>query len=167
MKLHAATETPQGDADTIGVRIDRQTRICVWVILLGLANFLAYALGYMWIGGEAIHGRLRLQDGQTHYFLQSGKEVSRCVFIYSGVHSVSVWLTVAAIMLAMLTIAKERIVSSMASSIVRGRWLITVFAAVIGFATAAMTVYFLLQFLQHFQDPPVVALRTERLWPIA
>lgn len=146
--------------------IDRQTRVCVWVILAGLANFLAYALGYMFVGGEAIHGRVALAEGTRHYYLQSGLEVSRCVFIYSGVHSVTVWLTVGAVMLAMLTIAKERIVSSMASSIVRGRWLITAFAAVIGFATAAMTVYFLLQFLEHF-DQPAATVAMERTWPIA
>ncbi len=164
MRLHTPTGPSKPHAPPPG--IDRQTRICVWVILLGLANFLAYAIGYMLIGGEAIHGKLLQADGARQYFLQSGRQVSRCVFIYSGVHSISVWLTVAAVMLAMLTIAKERIVSSMASTIVRGRWLITVVAAVIGFATVAMTLYFLLQFLEHFENPPQVAEHVVAAWRI-
>ena len=104
--------------------MDRRTKICIWIILIGLANFLAYTILYMFIGGEAIHGSVQQgADGAVTYLLQSpgGDDVavSRAEFIYSGVHSISIWVTVAAVMLAMLTLAKERIASSMRSTIVR------------------------------------------------
>ena len=80
--------------------MDRRTRICIWIILIGLANFLAYVILYWFFWGEAVNGRVVEIDGQTLYFLQSGKEVSRAVFIYSGLHSISIAPTVGAIMLA-------------------------------------------------------------------
>ncbi|MFP4354331.1 MAG: hypothetical protein ACLFUJ_04335 [Phycisphaerae bacterium] len=147
---------PQPDQEQTEAVIDRPTRICIWVILLGLANFLAYTLIYMFIGGEAVHGHVDQVGDQLHYYLQSGKQVSRGVYIYSGIHSTSIWLTVAAIMLAMLTLAKERIVSSMASSIVRGRTLITILATIITLVTVLITIYFIMTFLDRLWHPQVV-----------
>jgi hypothetical protein len=152
LQLPHSHPPPEGDE----VRMDRRTRICIWVILLGLANFLAYTLIYMFIGGEAVNGQVRRVDGQLRYYLQSGHEVSRAVYIYSGIHSTSVWLTVAAVMLAMLTLAKERIVSSMSRSIVRGRTLITILATVITLVTVLITVWFVLNFLDRLLAPQAV-----------
>lgn len=127
--------------------MDRRTKICIWVILLGLANFFAYTLIYVFIDGEAVNGKVIPEpDGELRYELQSGTEVSRSVFIYSGIHSISIWPTVAAVMLAMLTLAKDRIVSSMRSTVVRGRTFITILATIIAFTTAIVTVWFILQF---------------------
>ena len=85
--------------------MDRRTKICIWVILVGLANFLIYILLYVHFYGEAVNGWIDPSGGQARYFLQSGAEVSRGVFIYSAIHSISIWLTVGAVMLAMLTLA--------------------------------------------------------------
>ncbi|MHC4983956.1 MAG: hypothetical protein ACYTF6_12425, partial [Planctomycetota bacterium] len=112
--------------------MNRRTKICLWVIVIGLANFLLYVIGYVYFYGEAIHGRIVVENGRKLYFLQSDREVSRAAFIYSGVHSISIWPTVMAVMLAMLTLAKDRITASMQSAVARGRLLITVFAVVIG-----------------------------------
>lgn len=133
----------------------RGTRICILIILIGLANFLAYSLLYMFIGGEAIHGPVTYTpDGRATYHLKSpGQEdipVSKGVYIYSGVHSISIWPTVGAVMLAMLTLAKERIASSMRSTIVRGRTLITILATVIAFTTIVIALWFILQFASRF-----------------
>jgi len=136
--------------------VDRRTRICIWVILLGLANFLLYALLYMFIGGEAVNGHVRIVDGRTVYYLQSGVEVSRLSYIYSGIHSISIWITVGAVMLAMLTLAKERIVSSMRSGIIRGRTFITILATVIAFTTIILTIWFILQFSRRLTHPEPV-----------
>jgi hypothetical protein len=133
--------------------MDRRTKICIWVILIGLANFLAYSIAYTFIGGEAVNGSVVLDHGKYRYYLQSEIEVSRATFIYSGVHSISIWVTVAAIMLAMLTLAKERIASSMRSTIIRGRTLITVLATVISLATTVITIWFVLQFAHRLQVP--------------
>ncbi len=46
--------------------MERRTRIrvCVWLILLGLSNFLVYATVYAFIGGDAPNGNIRLNiDG--------------------------------------------------------------------------------------------------------
>jgi len=133
--------------------MDRRTRICIWVILLGLANFLAYVVVYIFLDGEAARGHVEILDGQTRYVLQSGKEVSYTLYLYSGIHSISIWVTVGAIMLAMLTLAKERIASSMRSTIVRGRTLITILATLITVVIVAITVLFIRDFCQSLREP--------------
>src|ERR1017187_3315585 len=130
--------------------MDKRTKICIWVILLGLANFLAYWVIYLAIGtAEAINGMVyKMPGGAVQYMLHSGERdiaASRTMFIYSGIHSLSIWVTVAAMMLAMLTLAKERIVSSMRSTVLRGRTLITILATIITLMTIMMTVIFALQ----------------------
>jgi hypothetical protein len=124
--------------------------------MLGMANFLAYVLAYTYIWGEAVNGRVTIDAaGQLSYYLQSGREVSRAAFIYSGVHSISIWPTVAAIMLAMMTLAKERIVFSMRQSILHGRTFISILAVVIVLATAVLTIHFTREFVDRFE--PVAA----------
>lgn len=137
--------------------VNRQTKICIWVILLGLANFLVYVVLYAYINGEAVNGSVEIIDGQTHYSLNKGEEVTRGVFIYSGIHSISIWVTVAAVMLAMLTLAKENIVSSMRSAIVRGRTFFTILATVITLTTAVITILFVLQFIRLARHPTPAA----------
>lgn len=138
--------------------MDRRTKICIWVILIGLANFLAYTMVYMYIGGEAVNGWVEDMGKHAHgfrykYVLQSQHAVSRGVFLYSGIHSISIWITVAAVWLALLTLAKERIVSAMHSTIVRGRTFITILATVITLMAAVITIWFILQFLHTMNNP--------------
>jgi len=121
--------------------------------MLGLSNFLAYVILYWFFWGEAVNGRVVADGGQLRYILQSGREVSRGVFIYSGIHSISIAPTVGAIMLAMLTLAKERVVSSMRSAIVRGRTMITILATVITMIVVVWTVWFILQFSSTLANP--------------
>lgn len=133
--------------------MDRRTRICIWVIVLGLLNFLAYTVLYVFINGEAVNGWVDVLAGHRSYYLQSGTEVSHGVFLYSGVHSISIWVTVAAVMLAMLTLAKDRIISSMHAAVVRGRTFITILATIITLTTALATVYFVLIFARTLAKP--------------
>jgi heme/copper-type cytochrome/quinol oxidase subunit 2 len=133
--------------------MDRRTRICLWIIVLGLGNFLVYTVLYIFIDGEAVNGWVEAHQGHRHYFLQSGTQVNRDVFLYSGIHSISIWITVAAVMLAMLTLAKDRIISSMHRAIVRGRTFITILATVITLTTAVATVYFTLIFARNLAKP--------------
>jgi hypothetical protein len=153
--------------------MDRRTRICLWIIIIGLANFLAYVILYFFFDGDAINGTvLHAADGSRTYFLHSprGQEtpVSRTVFLYSGIHSISIWVTVAAIMLAMLTLAKDRIVSSMHSTVVRGRTLITVLATVITLTTAVIAIWFALIFASRVSSrkpgPPQATQPAARAW---
>jgi hypothetical protein len=144
--------------------MDRRTKICLWVIVIGLANFLAYAILYFFFDGDAINGSvLREASGNCSYFLRSPRgqdmPVSRAVYIYSGVHSISIWVTVAAVMLAMLTLAKDRIVSSMHSAVVRGRTLITILATVITLTTAVIAIWFALVFTTRVSSPRSASFR--------
>jgi hypothetical protein len=136
--MTAHGELPQKDAH----RQIRQTRICLLIILIGLLNFLAYGIGYWILWGEALHGdHVAFADGTTAYLLNPHeKEVSRGEFLYSGIHSLSIYVTVGAVMLAMLTLAKERIVSSASRTILRGRTWITVVATIITVSVVISTI---------------------------
>lgn len=122
--------------------------------MVGLANFVVYTVLYVFIGGEAVNGYvIGPAAGPLRYELQSGEIVSRGVFIYSGIHSITIWPTVGAIMLAMLTLAKDRIVSSMRSSIVRGRTMITILATIITLVVLVMMFWFILHFGERLAHP--------------
>ncbi|NQU75037.1 MAG: hypothetical protein HQ546_01840 [Planctomycetes bacterium] len=144
--------------------MDRRTRICLWVILLGLANFVAYVIGYAFIGengGDAMNGKVvrdAANPGLWHYTIgRDGNlyEVGRVEWIYSAVHSISIWPTMGAVLLAMLTLAKDRIVSSMHSTLVRGRTFMTIIATLIGFIAVVMTVWFVLHMVKCLTNPAV------------
>jgi len=133
--------------------MDRRTRICIWIIMIGLANFLAYVILYWFFWGEAVNGRVEARGDELRYFLQSGQEVSRGVFLYSGIHSISIAPTVGAIMLAMLTLAKDRVISSMRRTIVRGRTMITVLALAITVIVLLWTMVFVRKFAKVWAFP--------------
>ena len=153
----ADNQLPTDSADPAEIaRMHRRTRICIWIIVVGMVNFLAFVVGYSVLWGEALHGQIHLVDGELRYFLQKGHEVSRGAFIYSGIHSLSIWLTVGAVMLSMLTLAKERIASSMRVTIVRGRTLITILATVITISVLIASTVASLRFVNEFDDPEIV-----------
>lgn len=135
--------------------IDLKTKICLWVITLGLLNFLAYAIGYTVTGGESIHGQVRqYQDGRLEYVLKpDDHKVSRAAFVYIGVHSISIWLGMGAVILATLTLAKDRIADSLQDAAMRGRTLCTVLAVVTALATGGLTFDYLRRFLRSFENP--------------
>lgn len=136
--------------------MDRKTKICLVVIFLGLANFLAYGSAYVVLYGEAVNGRVVVEpDGSRSYFLHSGREVSRTAFLVSGIHSISIWPTVLAILLAMLTLAKDRITSSMHSTVVRGRAIITIIAILLTLVMGLLTYEFARTFADHLRNPEV------------
>ena len=125
----------------------------MWIIFAGLANFLAFVILYWFFWGEAVNGWVVQHPDGLRYFLQSKEEVSRGVFIYSGIHSISIAPTVGAIMLAMLTLAKDRVVSAMRSTVVRGRTMITILATIITMIVLVWTVWFILQFSRRLTNP--------------
>jgi hypothetical protein len=53
----------------------------------------------------------------------------------------------------MLTLAKERIISSMRSAIVRGRTLMTILATIITIFVILMTILFVRDWCHNFSDP--------------
>lgn len=146
------------DEDGLPEGMDRRTRICIRVIVLGLLNFLAYTVVYMVIGGEAVNGWVReAADGGVVYLLkswsQSEVQVHKATFIYSAIHSFSIWPTAGAVMLAMLTLAKERIVSAMHSTIVRGRTFITILATILIVIISLATIMSARKFVDKMKNP--------------
>jgi len=135
--------------------MDLKTKICIWVILIGMVNFLGYTVAYAVVGGESVRGRVYEESatGARRYFLDSGQEVGKPEFVYMGIHSITIWPTVAAVMLAMLTLAKDRIADSMRSAMVRGRTFCTVLAVVIAICTAGLTFRFVHEFSTHLRHP--------------
>lgn len=144
--------------------MDRRTRICLCIIVLGLVNFLAYAIAYEFISGDAMNGFVRAEKAAhspliRHYWLsRNGQpiEVSRSIWVYSAVHSISIWVTVGAVLLAMLTLAKDRIVSSMRATVIRGRTMITVIATLITAICLVMTAHFILLMSRNLISPEVL-----------
>lgn len=70
----------------------RIARVARWVFFVGLANFGAFLVIGLCIGGDAWSGARR--DG--HYFVSDHgqmTEVSRAVWLYSRVHVCSVFVT--------------------------------------------------------------------------
>lgn len=147
--------SPDTDIASPPPKMDIRTRVCLWIILIGMANFLAYTISYSILWGEAIHGQVKVDPATKKivYFLQSGnqlgRQVSRGEFIYSGIHSISIWPTVMAVVLATLTLAKDRISDSLAEAMVRGRTLVTILAVIIAISMSGLTFLFVQQFFEH------------------
>jgi hypothetical protein len=158
----ATSDRPLSDYER---RMIRRTRICIYIIVIGLINFLAYTIGYMFLGGDAMNGYVRQvvapdKVHHLHYFLVAkgmAYEVNRSIWVYSAVHSISIWVTVGAVLMAMLTLAKDRIVSSMRTSIVRGRTLITIVATVVTLMSLSITAWFLIYMIQQLTLPARMA----------
>jgi hypothetical protein len=138
--------------------MDLRTKICLWVIVIGMAYFLVYSVAYAVVGGESVRGKIYEDPatGDRTYYLDSGKDVGRGEFIYMGIHSIVLWVTVAAVMLSMLTLAKDRIADSMQSAAMRGRTFCTVLAVVIGIFAGGMTFLSIRDFIGHFENPDPV-----------
>lgn len=130
-----------------------RTKVCVWLILLGLGNFLAYGVGYALIGGDAPNGAVR--DG--HYFVRghfihhlSGQEqeVSRGVWIYSYIHSISIWPSIAIVLLALFALARPYIIATYQNGMFKGSTLVTAISTLIIFITGIIMIVFTVEFLR-------------------
>ncbi len=130
----------------------RRIRICVWLIILGLGNFICYATVYAIIGGDAPNGRID-ETGQHYvrgHFVHASSgyecEVTRGVWIYSYLHSISIWPSIATVLLAMLMLARPHIMATYQHGIVRGTTLVTIMATVIVFVTSLIMLAFIVEF---------------------
>ena len=135
--------------------------LCIWLILAGLGNYLAYGISYAWLQGDAKNGYVTIDpgpDGARHaaffvrgHFIRHGsegksREVTRAQWNYSYIHSISIWPTHAAVLLAMLTLAQPHIIATMRDSPMRGPTFITVAATLIAVFFGAATIWFTLEF---------------------
>lgn len=123
----------------------RRNRICLRIIYIGLLNFLLYTMLYAALGGDAHNGERRrsiASDGGVSYayyvrghFIRDPegmeREVSRTWWIYSYLHSISVFITSAAMIISMLVLARPHILATMRDGWVRGQTFVFVFGAIV------------------------------------
>jgi hypothetical protein len=144
-----------------------RNRICIWLIFGGLLNFLAYTIIYAQLGGDAKNGGNGVyldpagqkQAGyhiRGHFIHGVGgqtKGVSKWVWVYSYVHSISLWPTIAAMVIAMLVLARPHIIATMSEGTwIRGPTYIAIVMTVTALLCAAMTALFTMQFLSDLRD---------------
>ncbi len=143
--------------------MDRRTRnrICIWLIVLGLGNFILYAVGYAVIGGDAPNGYIKQIDAKLVYYVRGHfvhrtigyeQDVPRWVWIYSYIHSISIWPSIAAVLLAMLVLARPHIMATYQRGIVSGASLVTVMATVIVLVTTVIMILFAVDFVRRLYE---------------
>lgn len=139
--------------------MERRTRIrlSVWLIVLGLSNFLVYATVYAFIGGDAPNGYIRANEpgGELTYYVRGHfvhreigyeQDVPKWVWVYSYIHSISIWPSIAAVLLAMLFLARPHIIATYQQGIMRGTTLVTVLSTIIVLVTSVIMLSFIVDF---------------------
>jgi hypothetical protein len=144
----------------------RRTRnhICIWLIVGGLLNLLLYTIIYAVIGGDAMNGGYGpfvdgLTGEQEHGYHIAGRfilgpsgryrAVSKGLWVYSFIHSISIWPTQAAIVIATLLLARPHIIATMRESTwVRGPTFIAVAITLTAVLYSAFTIWFTVRFVQ-------------------
>ena len=140
--------------------MNRTTRnkILIWVIALGLVNFAVYTFFYWYLQGDARNGFI--EDGQFYlrgHFIRvragrASAAVSRNWWIYSYIHSISIWPTIGAVLLSMLCLARPHIIATMPTdSLLTGRTFVNLCAAVVIIVTLANTALFVWHLVQALQ----------------
>ena len=135
--------------------MERRTRnrLCTWLIILGLSNFIAYAIVYAIIGGDAPNGEIRegihyVRGHFVHHKVGFEQVVPRWVWIYSFLHSISIWPSIAGVLLAMLTLARPHIMATYQQGIMKGSTLVTVMATMIVSVTSLIMLLFVVDFIR-------------------
>lgn len=138
-----------------------RNKICIRILALGAVNMLLYTLIYAALGGDAHNGgsrTLATPDGGTrHAFFVAGhyirdvngqeKEVSAAVWIYSYLHSISVWITSAAMILSMLVLARPHIVATMRHGWIPGETFVVAFGTIVLLLSASAVFFFSWDFI--------------------
>ena len=132
----------------------RRNRVLIWIIACGLLNFLTYTVLYAYIGGDAKNGQI----DNGHYFVQGhflydaqghAREVGKGVWIYSYIHSISIWPTIGMVLCSMLILARPHIIATMQEdSLLRGHSFVTISMTLIVIVVGTSTTYFVMDFLQ-------------------
>jgi hypothetical protein len=135
----------------------RRNSICIWLIIFGLSNFIVYAIIYAIIGGDAPNGYINRDKTPAVYYVRGHfvhrlggyeQDVPRWVWIYSYAHSISIWPSIAATLLAMLVMARPHILATYQRGIMSGATLITVVATVIVIVTGIIMLSFIVAFVR-------------------
>lgn len=145
--------TPLCPVDRMPTR--RRNRICLQIILIGGLNFAAFTVAYAIIGGDAPNGHSEIvetPDGpQVTYYVRGhflrtldGKErqVSRGLWIYSYLHSITLPLTSGAMIVSMLLLARPHILATMRVGRVSGpRFILATAVTVVTFSVLVAALF--------------------------
>jgi hypothetical protein len=140
----------------------RRNKICIGIIAIGALNFLVYTVVYAALGGDAHNGEARLveqADGTAQvvycvrgHFIRTlagqEAEVARHVWVYSYLHSMSVFVTSAAMIISMLILARPHILATMRDGWVSGQAFVTAFATIVVVITSAAIFVFAWDFVR-------------------
>jgi hypothetical protein len=140
----------------------RRNRICIVIMACGVLNLLAYTVSYAILGGDAYNGwreRGTLTDGtpMSVYYLRGHfvhsldgrvRTVSRAMWIYSYVHSISVPLTSGAMIISMLILVRPHILATMRGGVINGRTFVIAFGAIVALISVAVAANFTWQLIQ-------------------
>jgi hypothetical protein len=139
----------------------RRNQICIVIIAVGLLNFLAYTLGYAILGGDAQNGYCKQvvepEGTKTTVYIVRGhhvrilsgleSEVSRGLWIYSYLHSITVPLTSGALIISMLVLARPHIIATMRDGWISGQTFVTAFGTIVILGSLATTALFIAHFV--------------------
>ena len=140
----------------------RRNKICIGIIAVGALNFVVYTIVYAVLGGDAHNGEARLverADGTSEvgYFVRGHfihtldgqeAEVSRRTWVYSYLHSMSVFITSAAMIISMLVLARPHILATMRDGWVSGQTFVTAFATIVLLITSTAVFVFARDFVR-------------------
>lgn len=143
----------------------RRNQMCIWIIAVGLLNFLAYTVCYAAIGGDAFNGyvtKVKTEDGQTRtaffvagHFIRDlqgrDQQVPRGVWIYSYLHSLTVPITSAALIVSMLVLARPHIIATMRDGWISGSTFVTAFGTIIIVGTLFVVTLLIWKLLEQLQ----------------
>ena len=135
----------------------RRIRLCVWIITLGLSNFLIYAVAYAIIGGDAPNGYIKQPNGEAVYYVRGHfvhraigyeQDVPKWVWYYSYIHSILIWPSIAAVLVSMLVLARPHIMATYSEGVFRGSTLVTVLMTLIIVVTTFVMILFIKDFVK-------------------
>lgn len=140
----------------------RRNKICLAIISIGLLNFVVYTLFYAALGGDAHNGErvvVETEQGGERvayfvrgHFIQSmqgrSREVGRKLWIYSYLHSISVLVTSAAMIISMLVLARPHIIATMRDGWIAGQTFVTAFGTIVILAASFAVFLFVWDFVQ-------------------
>ncbi|MGE3180655.1 MAG: hypothetical protein AB7N71_03430 [Phycisphaerae bacterium] len=140
----------------------RRNSICIWIIFVGLLNFLIYTITYASVGGDAYNGGIRRvvdDDGNEAveyivrgHFIRNleGREqpVNRSLWLYSYIHSITVPLTSGALIVSMLILARPHILATMRDGWFSGATFVTAFGTIVVVGTLFLVTLFTMEFVR-------------------
>lgn len=147
-----------------------RNRLCIWLIFVGLINFLAYTIVYAELGGDARNGGVEIKKTETGepvldedgnqvwvYYIRGHfirgpagerSDVHRFTWIYSYLHSISIWPTQGMLMICMLILAQPHIIATMReNSMMQGTTFVSMAITLVAVVYTCMSIWFVLGFI--------------------